>query len=238
VFLEKIPVQDRLSTSSYPLLLDRQVSTTTDTPVAMRVSAGVFDPTTRKTTWTLPYEMLAPTEAWSGYGKVARMTRSFTGGVLLASASSGNTLTARGDWSTADVFFGESYEFRYRFSRFKYMKEIGGGKASVNYMRTQVRSARLRYHETGYFEVHVMPEGRLPGKYTFDGTVSAVRDAQIGQGNPVPADLERYFEGVFTIPIMSRGEQCLVEIKNATPHPCKFSTCEWAAVLTGKTRGI
>ena len=238
VFLEKISVQDRLSSSSCPLLLDKQISTTISTPAAMRVPAGVFDPATRKTTWTLPYTILAPTQAWSGYGKVARQMRSFTGGVLLAEASSGNTLVARGDWSAADVFFGEVYEFRYRFSRFKYMKEIGGGKASVNYMRTQVRGARLRYHETGYFEVHVMPEGRRPGRYVFDGTVSAVRDAQIGQGNPVPADLERYFEGVFTIPIMSRGEQCIVEIKNATPHPCKFSTCEWAAILTGKTRGI
>ena len=284
VFLEKIPVQDRLSSSSYPLLLDREVSTTADTPAAMRVPAGVFDPITRKTTWTLPYEMLALTEAWSGYSKLSRPTSDFTSGVLLASASSGTKLVARGDWSAADVFFGESYEFRYRFSRFKYMKEIGGGKASVNYMRTQVRSARLRYHETGYFEVHVMPEGRRPGKYTFDGTVSAVRDAQISQGNPilpdldryfeyalisqgspaldfenalispanpaldfenalislnpVPVDLQQYFDGVFTIPIMSRGEQCLVEIKNATPHPCKFSTCEWAAVLTGKTRGL
>ena len=238
VFLEKVSVQDRLSASSYPLLLDRQISTTTDTPAAMRVPAGVFDPVTKKTTWTLPYAILAPTQAWSGYGKVARQMRSFTGGVLLAEASSGNKLVARGDWSGADVFFGEAYEFRYRFSRFKYMKEIGGGKASVNYMRTQVRGARLRYHETGYFEIHVMPEGRRPGRYVFDGTVSAVRDAQIGQGNPVPDDLERYFEGVFTIPIMSRGDQCIVEIKNATPHPCKFSTCEWAAILTGKTRGI
>ena len=238
VFLEKVSVQDRLSSSSYPLLLDRLISTTTDTPTVMRVPAGVFDPATRKTTWTLPYTILARTQAWSGYGKVASMMRSFTGGVLLAEASSGNTLVARGDWSGADVFFGEVYEFRYRFSRFKYMKEIGGGKASVNYMRTQVRGAKLRYHETGYFEIHVMPEGRMPGKYVFDGTVSAVRDAQIGQGNPVPADLERYFEGVFNIPIMSRGEQCIVEIKNATPHPCKFSTCEWAATLSGKTRGL
>jgi hypothetical protein len=118
------------------------------------------------------------------------------------------------------------------------MREMGGGKASVNYIRTQVRAAKLRYHETGYFEIHVLPEGRMPGKYTFDGTVAAVRDAQIGQGNPVPEDLQRYFEGVFNIPIMARGEQCIVEIRNPTPHPCKFSTCEWAAILGSKTRGI
>lgn len=241
VFLELIPVQDRSSSSAYPLLLDREISTTTDTPTAMRVAKGVYNAGTKKTTWTLPYTMLAPTEAWSALTpSLASPTASggFIGGVLLAKASSGTTMTARGNWSNADVFFGESFEFRYRFSRFKYMKELGGGKASVNYMRTQVRSAKLRYHETGYFEIHVFPEYREPGRYVFDGTVIAVRDSQIGQLASSDEDAQRYYEGVFNIPIMSRGGECLVEIRNPTPHPCKFSTCEWAAILSGKTRGL
>jgi hypothetical protein len=239
VFLELIPVQDRSNTSVYPLLLDREISTTTDTPTALRVAPGTYNATTKKTTWTLPFTMLAPTQAWSALTQPSTSTSGgFVGGVLLASASSGNTLVARGDWSTAEVFFGEPFEFRYRFSRFQYKKELGGGKASVNYMRTQVRSAKLRYHETGYFEVHVFPEYREPGKYIFDGTVIAVRDSQIGQLASDDEDAQRYYEGVFNIPIMSRGNQCLVEIRNSTPHPCKFSTCEWAAILSGKTRGL
>ena len=241
VFLELIQVQDRSNSSIYPLLLDRSVSTTVDTPTAMRVAKGTYNAGTKKTTWTLPYTMLATTQAWSALTpplSAPAATSGFIGGVLLATASSGNTMVARGDWSTAEVFFGESFEFRYRFSRFKFMKEIGGGKASVNYMRTQVRSAKLRYHETGYFEIHVMPEYRAAGKYVFDGTVIAVRDSQIGQLAANEEDAKRYYEGVFNIPIMSRGDQCLVEIKNSTPHPCKFSTCEWAAILSGKTRGL
>jgi len=239
VFLELIPVQDRSNTSVYPLLLDREISTTTDTPTALRVAPGVYSAITKQTTWTLPFTMLALTEAWSALTQSATSTSGgFVGGVKLASASSGNTLTARGDWSTAEVFFGESFQFRYRFSRFKYMKELGGGKASANYMRTQVRSAKLRYHETGYFEIHVFPEYREPGKYIFDGTVIAVRDSRIGQLASDEEDAQRYYEGVFNIPIMSRGNQCLVEIRNPTPHPCKFSTCEWAAILSGKTRGL
>jgi hypothetical protein len=239
VFLELIPVQDRSNTSVYPLLLDREISTTTDTPTALRVAPGTYNANTKKTTWTLPFTMLAPTQAWSALTQPSTSTSGgFVGGVLLASASSGNTLAARGDWSTAEVFFGESFQFRYRFSRFKYMKEMGGGKASVNYMRTQVRSAKLRYHETGYFEIHVFPEYRESGKYIFDGTVLAVRDSQIGQLASDDEDAQRYYEGVFNIPIMSRGNQCLVEIRNSTPHPCKFSTCEWAAILSGKTRGL
>jgi hypothetical protein len=239
VFLELIPVQDRSNTSVYPLLLDREISTTADTPAPLRVAPGTYNATTKKTTWTLPFTMLAPTQAWSALTQPSTSASGgFVGGVLLASASSGNTLVARGNWSTAEVFFGESFQFRYRFSRFQYKKEMGGGKASVNYMRTQVRSAKLRYHETGYFEIHVFPEYREPGKYIFDGTVLAVRDSQIGQLASDDEDAQRYYEGVFNIPIMSRGNQCLVEIRNSTPHPCKFSTCEWAAILSGKTRGL
>jgi hypothetical protein len=241
VFLELIPVQDRSNTSVYPLLLDREVSTTAATPAAMRVAKGTYNAATNRTTWTLPYAMLAPTESWSALtlsAAVPTAAGGFVGGVLLATDNSGNVMTARGDWSNAEVFFGEPFEFRYRFSRFQYKKEMGGGKASVNYLRTQVRSAKLRYHETGYFEIHVFPEYRESGKYVFDGTVIAVRDSQIGQLASDDEDAQRYYEGVFNIPIMSRGGQCLVEIRNHTPHPCKFSTCEWAAILTGKTRGF
>ena len=241
VFLEQVPVQDRSNTSVYPLLLDREVSTTTATPAAMRVAKGTSNAATKRTTWTLPYAMLAPTEAWSALTASAAIPMAaggFVGGVLLATDNSGNVMTARGDWSNAEVFFGEPFEFRYRFSRFQFKKEIGGGKASVNYLRTQVRSAKLRYHETGYFEIHVFPEYREPGKYVFDGTVIAVRDSQLGRLASDDEDAQRYYEGVFNIPIMSRGGQCLVEIRNPTPHPCKFSTCEWAAILTGKTRGL
>jgi hypothetical protein len=119
------------------------------------------------------------------------------------------------------------------------MREIGGGKAAVNMMRTQVRQAKLRYHESGFFQVKVMPEHRTPGLYTFDGTVTAVRNARIGQVNGTyQPDTARYFEGVFNIPILSRGSQCLVEILNDSPHPCKFSTCEWMALITGRARSL
>ena len=80
------------------------------------------------------------------------------GGVLLGETSSGNTITARGDWSSTDVWAGEPYDFIYRFSWFKLVEEIGGGKAAVNSFRTQVRYAKLRYHESGFFQVMVMPE--------------------------------------------------------------------------------
>jgi hypothetical protein len=81
-----------------------------------------------------------------------------------------------------------------------------------------------------------MPEHRDPFTYTYDGTVAGSRGAVIGTPQTSDPNTPRYFEGVFNIPVMSRGERCMVEIHNDTPHPCKFSTCEWIGLVTGKAR--
>ena len=237
VWLEKMPVADRLSDVSpnpYPLLLDRRVSTTTETPAAIRVAAGTYNATTKTTTWTLPYTIKAKTQAWSGYSMTSN------GGVLLGEAISGSTITARGDWSAAPVFFGEAYTFRYRFTRFKLYKDVGGGKAAANVERTQVRHAKLRYHETSYFDVIVMAERRDTATYKFDGTVLGSRNSSLGtvMSQGFDPETNRYFEGVFQIPIASKGENCIVEIQNDTVHPCKFSTCEWVGLVTSQARSL
>lgn len=195
---------------------------------------GVYDPVTKETTWTLPYEIKAVTQAWSSYSMTGN------GGVLLAEASSGWTLSGRGDWTGKQVFFGERYEFIYRFTRFKLYKEVGGGKAAANVERTQIRHAKLRYHETSYFEAWVMAERRDKAIYKFDGTVLGSRNSALGtqMANGFDPETNRYFEGVFQIPIQSKGENCIVEIHNDTVHPCKFSTCEWVGLVTSQARSI
>lgn len=290
VWLEKMPVADRLSElapNPWPFLLDRRVSTYTETPGATTIGTpgaagfgvgvvqpsdlpegwapvgadsftvgsaiygnyvhllsaaadllqpwGTYDPITKTTAWTLPYEIKARTQAWSGYGM------NQNGGVLLGEADSGTTIVGRGDWSNAVVFFGEVYDFVYRFTRFKLYKEIGDGKAAANVERTQVRHAKLRYHETGFFQVWVMAERRPKAVYSFDGTVLGSRDSQVGSIMPqatTDPDFFRDFEGVFTIPIQSKGENCIVELHNETPLPCKFSTCEWVGLVHSRARSL
>ena len=81
-----------------------------------------------------------------------------------------------------------------------------------------------------------MPEHRSEGLYTFDGTVSAVRGASIGQPVDMMAqETPRYYEGVFNIPIMGRGDRVLVELLNDSPHPSKFSTVEWIGGVTSRS---
>ena len=249
IYLEKIPVQDRSpeppTGSPYPLLLDRRISTETETPTAMRVDKDgthtdstkrvVYDADAKTTTWQLPYEAVTTTQAWSGFSE------SSTGGVLLSTITSGSSITASGDWRNKPIYFGEPYEFRYRFTRFKLYKEIGGGKAAANIERAQVRHAKLRYHETAFFEIEVTAERRDTATYRFDGTVLGVRESLVTSTLPsggYNSDDDRYKEGIFNIPIMSKGERCIVEIKNDTPHPCKFSTCEWVALVTRRASAL
>ena len=236
IWLEKMPVADRLSDvspSPYPFLLDRRISTTNKT--AITVGAGTYSAATKQTTWTLPFTIVKETQAWSGFNKTT------DGAVYLGTASSGTEITAEGDWSTSPIYFGEVFDFTYRFTKFKLYKEIGGGKAPGNVERTQIRHAKLRYHQTRYFEIHVKPERRDTAVYKFDGTILRVRDSTLG--NVLPAtgydrEDDRYFEGVFRIPINSKGENCVIEIHNKTIHPCKFSTCEWVGLITSQARSM
>ena len=238
VWLEKMAVSDRLSDVTpdpYPIMLDRRVTTKNEGQHStVRVSAGTYSAITKKTTWTLPYTVAAKTEAWSGYDTAAN------GGVLLGTITSGNTITADGDWSSSNIFFGEPYNFRYRFTKFKLYKEIGGGKAAANTERTQVRHANLRYHETWYFEIQVMAERRDTAVYKYDRTTINVRNSMLGTALPSGWDVDdkRYYEGVFRVPIASKGENCVIEIHNDSAHPCKFSTCEWVGLITSKARSI
>ena len=236
VYLEQISVLDRAEEvvdAPYPLLLDRLISTTTATPSALRMDKGVYDKQTNETTFTLKYTATNEVQVWSAYN----LTQTNKAGpCFLGSTTSGTTVKVRGDWSKEDVWAGEKYNFRYRFSRFKLMNDIGGGKAVRNVVRTQVRQAKLAYQETGYFQVKVVPENRKEGLYTFDGTILAVRASTIGTPKAgMSVDTQLKYQGVFNVPIMGRGDRILVELLNDTPHPSKFSTLEWIGMVTSRS---
>ena len=236
VYLEAMSVLDRADEvvfAPYPLLLDRLVGTTAATPVGMQMAKGVYNKQNNETTFTLPYVATNEVQVWSAYNMGSAPGK--PGPVLLGSTDSGTTITARGDWSVEDVWAGEKYEFRYRFSRFKLMQDIGGGKAVRNVVRTQVRQAKLGYHESGFFQVKTLPEHRQEGLYTFDGTTIAVRGSSIGNPPVMTDAAPRFYEGVFNVPIMGRGDRVLVELLNDTPHPSKFSTVEWIGGITSRS---
>ena len=241
VYLEKMSVKDRQEETAtfapYAMLLDRRVDTTTDTPASVRMSNGVYDEQTNETTFTLPFVATAKTQIWTMWDMTSPTS---TGPVLIGETSDGTSVVASGDYSSVDCVAGEPYEFRYRFTKFKAVKDIGGGKSAANAVRTQIRTAKLRYHETGFFKIVVLPEYRESGEYIYDGTISGVRNATIGKPalTDMSPDSVRYFEGVFNIPIYGQGERIFVEIQSDRPIPCKFSTCEWVALLTTRAQSL
>lgn len=232
VWLESIDIAGRRPDpgAPYQLLLDRRVSTGTDTPAALRPALGTYNAATRQTTWTLPFTIRSKTECWTTFANDANSA------VKLAEASSGTTLTADGNWSTAQVFIGETFAFRYRFTRFKAMRDVGGGKAAINQARTQVRHAKIRFHETGFFKAVVTLDRRAPATYTYSGSILGANNSVVGYSPPGSLALSAQ-AGVFRIPILSRGERAMVELQNDTPLPCKFSTVEWVGEVSSLAGG-
>jgi len=66
--------------------------------------------------------------------------------------------------------------------------------------------------------------------YKFNGPLLAGINSKAG--NIIQVDPEE--EGVFRFPVYGRGENSLVEIRDKTTHPCKFSTCEWAGLISAQ----
>jgi hypothetical protein len=236
VWLEKMPVADRLSTDALTtLLLDRSVTTTTATSAAVRVPNGTYNVVADATVWPLGYTAEVPVEAWTLYGSTQN------GGKLIGRALAGaTTITAQGDWRNKGIVFGQPFEFRYRFSKFVLKADAGAGKVASNVARTQVRHAMLRYHDTSFFKVEVTPERRDTTVYKFDGWILGVRNSQVGStlGQGLDIGDRSYFEGVFQIPIASKGETCQVDLVNNTPNPCMFSGLDWIATITSRSRPI
>jgi hypothetical protein len=233
VWLEKLSARDSATEvdGRSPMLLDRMVSTTAATPGPIRVSNGEYDADAKTTTWVLPYRAESLTQAWSGYAPGQ------TGGVLLGETLGGRRITARGDWRNKEVWFGAAYEFLYRFTRFRLYRDAGGGRVPGNVERLQVRHAKIRYHGSEFFEAWVLAERREPAVYTFTHSALAVRNSLVGieEEGPYADSLQ---EGVFTVPIQSNGEKCVVELRNSTARPCRFASCEWVGMVHTKARAM
>jgi len=160
----------------------------------------------------------------------------FDGAVKIAEATTGRTITARGNWVGAPVVFGTVYRFRYAFSGFR-LPDSGNGMPSPNRRRVRVRRAFLRYHNTHYFKVLVQPERRTASEYEFDATVLDSRVSQVGSqlGQGLDVDNPSLFEGVYQFPVMADGARVLVELISDAAAPCQFLSVEWVGAPSRST---
>ena len=173
--------------------------------------SGSYASGTGLTTWTLPYahrskaEGILPAAFTTDAGKKLALTYITSG--------SANQVTAVGDYSANAVTFGMPYSMTVEFSK-QYLRERD--QSSIIRGRFQVRSMKLYFTDTGFFQAVVTPENRTASTYTMTGRILGSSTNIVGK----PALLT----DVWQFPVKSRGDRVKIEIKNDSHMPCVINS--------------
>lgn len=201
-YLEKMDFQAGLTETgmSFRVYLDRRYSLT-----------GVYNATTKQTTWTLPH---ADTEAYqvvlgSSFGTKA-------GALIQTTHPTSTTVVANGDYSGGACFVGKPYTMRYRFSQL-FIK--GQDKQAVLNGKLQLRTMGVSYTDSAFFKAEVTPLQRDKSTHTFTGTLLGTASATLGRIN--------ISSGVFRFPIITSNEGVSIELVNDSPLPSVFQSATW-----------
>lgn len=147
------------------------------------------------------------------------VTTSATSAVVLSDPKDNQWKVAvKGDYRNQPVFFGNVYLFRYRFSNVTLRNPQSGGSVAVTQGRLQLRTMKVHYHDTGFFQVHVTPKARDKQITTFTGRTASV-DTKTGDV-PLKSGSLRFLVG-------SKNDQVEIELRNESILPSWFSAAEW-----------
>ena len=220
VYLEKMSVEsggidlysDLYTDEGYVTHLDKRVTES-------QLTSITYDSVSDISTLTVPYTI-------DGEMQVVTRPRSDgtgTSGVVKTIITSGtNFVTVAGDMTSVQLFVGEKYEQRYRFST-QVVKEqaAGGGQNVISSGRLQIVTWHVTFANTGYFRAEVTPELRDMNTYTFTGRVT-------GAGNNILGTIP-ITNGEFKFPIMSRNDRVTIELVNDSFLPSNFVSAEYEA---------
>ena len=213
IYLEVLNFQAGLLEDDLPVLvhLDRKTKIT-----------GTYDSQTGNTTWTLPYPYNNVEGVLGGsYGTNA--------GIALKLTSSTTDLTkvsARGNYTTAPVYFGVPYTMRYKLSEI-YFKD-NNDKSAITHYQLQLKNIDVLFSKTGYLRIEVTPKMRQTYKYIFSGR-------SVGISNLGEISVQ---EGKLRAPVYSTTKDLSIEFINDTYLPCALQSAEWEAVLSTLSRRI
>jgi len=220
VAFERIPMDPGYTDdgSEYVTLIDRRIT-------EELLTGGTYDPVTRTTTFTLPYEATAM-EAYT------RDAPGVAGGMTIPVISvTGDEIVLSGDRRNTPMYLGVPYELRYRFSEFFIRKEaVGGGVTIETEGRLQLKYLSVVYDDTSSFRIEVTPRGRKTYRYLFNGRVA-------GDVTNVAGKLARR-SGTFKVPVMSNSKGTIIEIVNDTAFPSNFLSASWTARYVTKSRSV
>ena len=224
VYLEQVVVRPENIDPGvdYELLVDRKADQSKCT-VALTNPDGLDV----QSTITLPY----PRSEGAEYVVVGVGNGLAPGQTIKPIAQGSNTITVRGDLTSAQFWVGELYSMRYEFST-PYLKEQpqGGGVSIIGGPRLQMRTWTLMHDRSGHFEVWVTPRGRQQRKHPFNGLVMG--DAGVPLGTVAQQ------VGKFRVPVMAQNIDTKVEIYSRSALPCRVQSAEWEGMYYSRTERL
>lgn len=180
---------------------------------------GSYDGVADETTWDLGY---TPTDP------VAITTNLFPDGSRMLSlplTTVGTTVTASGDWSANPVLLGENFDAFVTLSK-QYVRNEEN--ASIINGRLQLRNMTVRFNDTGYFVVEVIPEGRSAIQRTYTGRVLGSSDNEIQMFNIA--------NGKFRFGVKSNGETATITVRSDKFLPFTITSAAWIGFFNEVSR--
>ncbi len=213
VHIDKLTLSEGEGVDGTPddILLDRRVTQAECTES--------YNSTTDQTTITVPYTESATWELVESDGTIPTIVSQTTTQIVVT-----------GDYTSKSFHIGLPYTFEYRYSTQFLREGERGSQVPIQDGRLQLRYMSLLYLNTSQFEVSVAPTNKPVKTYTFTGRVLGASGNIIGQTG--------YDTGEFRFPVFSKNDEVEIAIKNATPFNSSFSSTEWEAMYTPKTKRI
>ena len=213
IHIDKLTLSEGEGVDGSPddVLLDRRVTQAECTES--------YNSTTDQTTITLPYTESETWQLVESDGTIPTIVSQTTTQVVVS-----------GDLTSKSFHIGLPYTFDYQYSTQFLREGERGSQVPVQDGRLQLRYMSLLYMNTAQFEVSVTPTNKPAKTYTFTGRVLGASGNIIGQTG--------YDTGEFRFPVFSKNDEVEIAIKNATPFNSSFSSTEWEAMYTPKTKRI
>lgn len=185
---------------------------------------GVYNPTTKLTTWTLPFATTNTVTVVrdGGWSTNAGLE------ILNVEQPTSTTVTAPGDLTESDVFIGFEYSKKMTLSPI-YRRVPTGNGSSVARLggRLQLKKLKFAYSDSSYFRVEVTPINRTTYTRDFSAPIGS-DESVIGQSTPR--------DGVFSVPIMSKADTTTISVTSDSYLPYAITSAEWEGFFNSNAR--
>jgi hypothetical protein len=203
---------DRKDTNvDFSLRLDRKVL----------VTGASYNAGTDTTSFSIPYWERNPLTLLKCV--TGRAPAVMTASSTVFNADGTMTIQVPKDVTTAAIWIGKAFLFRYVFTEVFFRDE---NNAPVQSCVLALKKVLLRFKDTGFFRCTVTPLRRETWTYEFTGNVLGT----------IPLEAPQLASGAFSIPINSKAEGTVIEIQSDSFFPAKFPYADWVGDITMKAQ--